>query len=300
MASNEPSYWTLRRKAKDKVDKQLRTIQAPTYENELGYMQSNTRQDQIDEETYMDWVSHIDETEAVNIENVSEDSESDTESESETDPISLEEDLATWATEHKVTHVALNSLLHILRLHNLNLPKDSRTLLGTMRLNPEIQDKAGGQYFHFGVLNSIEEVLHQNVDLLRNIDTLDLQNTAFLFQGPQGTTKEEPTAYTNKKNKIKKMFLIVEFEGEGTTGPVAKTWYADGYSWWPPYKDLDKLLKSVRTMETPQPEKGWTRHRARILHESVSFQNVANNWKKASYTSDINSEPEIDGKRIPK
>ncbi|RXN36599.1 hypothetical protein ROHU_002830 [Labeo rohita] len=53
-------------------------------------------------------------------------------------------------------------------------------------------------------------------------------------------------------------------------------------------------------METPQPEKGWTRHRARILHESVSFQNVANNWKKASYTSDINSEPEIDGKRIPK
>ncbi|XP_026126531.1 uncharacterized protein LOC113107906 [Carassius auratus] len=33
---------------------------------------------------------------------------------------------------------------------------------------------------------------------------------------------------------------------------------------------------------------------------SASFQNVANNWKKASYTSDINSEPEIAGKRIPK
>lgn len=32
----------------------------------------------------------------------------------------------------------------------------------------------------------------------------------------------------------------------------------------------------------------------------ASFQNVANNWKKASYTSDINSEPEIAGKRIPK
>ncbi|XP_052424701.1 uncharacterized protein LOC127967944 isoform X5 [Carassius gibelio] len=96
------------------------------------------------------------------------------------------------------------------------------------------------------------------------------------------------------------MYLIVEFEGEGTTGPAAKSWYADGYSWWPPYKDLDRLLKSVRTMEAPQPEKGWTRHRARILHESASFQYVANNWKKASYTSDINSEPEITGKRIPK
>ncbi|RXN11381.1 hypothetical protein ROHU_037302 [Labeo rohita] len=118
-------------------------------------------------------------------------------------------------------------------------------------------------------------------------------------QVDQGQSDVQCQAYTNKKNKIKKMFLIMEFEGEGTTGPVAKTWYADGYSWWPPYKDLDKLLKSVRTMETPQPEKGWTRHRARILHESVSFQNVANNWKKASYTSDINSELEIDGKRIP-
>lgn len=71
-----------------------------------------------------------------------------------------------------------------------------------------------------------------------------------------------------KKRKKKKMYLIVEFEGEGTTGPAAKSWYADGYSWWPPYKDLDRLLKSVRTMEAPQPEKGWTRHRARILHES--------------------------------
>lgn len=64
------------------------------------------------------------------------------------------------------------------------------------------------------------------------------------------------------------MYLIVEFEGEGTTGPIAKSWYADGYSWWPPYKDLDRVLKSVRTMEEPQPEKGWTRHRTRILHES--------------------------------
>ncbi|CAM4571801.1 unnamed protein product [Leuciscus chuanchicus] len=62
-------------------------------------------------------------------------------------------------------------------------------------------------------------------------------------------------------------YLIVEFEGEGTTGPIAKSWYADGYSWWPPYKDLDRVLKSVRTMEEPQPEKGWTRHRTRILHE---------------------------------
>lgn len=174
MASNEPSYWTLRRKAKDKVDQQLQTIQATTCGKELGLMHSNTCQGQNDddEETFMDCLSHVDEAED---RSVPDDSESDTESESESDPNSLEDDLASWATEHKITHVALNSLLNILRLHSLNLPKDSRTLLGTVRLNPEIQDKAGGQYYHFGVLNSIAEVLHQNVDILRNIHTLELQ-----------------------------------------------------------------------------------------------------------------------------
>ncbi len=40
MASNEPSYWTLRRKAKDKVDQQLQTIQATSWGKELGCMQS--------------------------------------------------------------------------------------------------------------------------------------------------------------------------------------------------------------------------------------------------------------------
>ncbi|XP_073727164.1 uncharacterized protein [Misgurnus anguillicaudatus] len=97
------------------------------------------------------------------------------------------------------------------------------------------------------------------------------------------------------------MYLIVEFIEEGTTGPIAQPWISDGLAWWPPYKDLDRLLRSVRTMETPQPEKGWTKHQARILYESASFESIAKKWTKACYTSDINSEPETpSGKRIPK
>ncbi|XP_026102409.1 uncharacterized protein LOC113073817 isoform X9 [Carassius auratus] len=95
------------------------------------------------------------------------------------------------------------------------------------------------------------------------------------------------------------MYLIVEFVGEGSTGPVAKSWYSDGHSWWPPYKDLDRLLKSVRLMEAPQPDKGWTKHQARILHESASFDNISKKWKRACYTSDI-SESEHSIKRIHK
>ncbi|XP_073803666.1 uncharacterized protein isoform X2 [Danio rerio] len=95
------------------------------------------------------------------------------------------------------------------------------------------------------------------------------------------------------------MYLIVEFIHEGSTGPVAKSWYSEGHSWWPPYKEIDRVLKSVRLMEAPQPDKGWTKHQARILHESASFDKISKKWKQACYTSDI-SESEMPAKRIPK
>ncbi|XP_062849582.1 uncharacterized protein LOC134311861 [Trichomycterus rosablanca] len=89
------------------------------------------------------------------------------------------------------------------------------------------------------------------------------------------------------------MYLIVEFVGEEQTGPVAKSWYKDGFSWWPPYKDENRLLKSVRKSEVPQPDKGWSKHSVRILYESESFDNIVANWKKSCYTSDLNSETEL-------
>ncbi|CAM4575422.1 unnamed protein product [Leuciscus chuanchicus] len=102
-------------------------------------------------------------------------------------------------------------------------------------------------------------------------------------------------------HKLKRLLRkpTLEFVGEGTTGTIAKSWYSDGHSWWPPFRDLDRLLKSVRMMEAPQPDKGWTKHQVRILHESASFDNIAKKWKKACYTSDI-SETEMPGKRIHK
>ncbi|KAL7883470.1 hypothetical protein SRHO_G00011280 [Serrasalmus rhombeus] len=86
------------------------------------------------------------------------------------------------------------------------------------------------------------------------------------------------------------MYLIVEFVNEGQTGPVAKSWYMDGFSWWPPYKDQSRLLKSVKKAEVPHPDKGWKKHSVRILYESESFDNVASKWKKSCYTSDLNSD----------
>ena len=68
------------------------------------------------------------------------------------------------------------------------------------------------------------------------------------------------------------MFLIVEFVEEKNTGPVANSWYTNGLAWWPPYQDQTRILKSIKKAEVPQPEKGWTRHQARVLYETGIHQ----------------------------
>ncbi|XP_046881737.1 uncharacterized protein LOC124471310 isoform X3 [Hypomesus transpacificus] len=90
-----------------------------------------------------------------------------------------------------------------------------------------------------------------------------------------------------------KMFLIVEFVEEKNTGPVANSWYTNGLAWWPPYQDQTRILKSIKKAEVPQPEKGWTRHQARVLYETDSFENIVCRWKQSCYTSDIQSDCEI-------
>lgn len=180
MDCKKQSYWTLRRKAKAKVDKQLQSMEASpsSCREQYGGMNSDTSSTADDNNDFMDGLFHTDEPECVTMASASHSSESDTDSDtdSELHPSSLNDDLATWATEHQITHVALNSLLNILRKHDLNLPKDARTLLGTVHSNrTEVQNKAGGQYYHFGLLESISGVLYNNMDILQNVSNLKLQ-----------------------------------------------------------------------------------------------------------------------------
>ncbi|XP_073727161.1 uncharacterized protein [Misgurnus anguillicaudatus] len=177
MACKKMSYWTMRRKAKAKVDKQLQSLQesSSSWEDEFGGMHSDTNT--VEDDEFMDCLSYIDEPECVNTASSLNDSESDTDSDTESEMCnSLQDDLATWATNHKIPHVALNSLLGILRQQNLNLPKDARTLLGTVRSSTaEVQNKAGGQYYHFGLLPSLSGILQNNMSILRTTTNLELQ-----------------------------------------------------------------------------------------------------------------------------
>ena len=71
----------------------------------------------------------------------------------------LAEELASWAVNNKITRVALNQLLAVLKKYNIGtLPKDSRILLRTPR-NVDVVEKCSGSYKYLRLANRITRVL---------------------------------------------------------------------------------------------------------------------------------------------
>jgi len=93
---------------------------------------------------------------------------------------SLEHDLQSWATTHKVTHASLRDLLSILGKYHTSLPKDPRTLLRTAN-ECKIVEVEGGSYYHFGLAASLLKAVDassvhdiESVSVQFNIDGLPL------------------------------------------------------------------------------------------------------------------------------
>lgn len=77
----------------------------------------------------------------------------------ETEEKSLKEKLATWSTTHGLSKFCIDELLKMLRSDgNVNLPKDSRTLLQTPKLI-NYEEKCGGQYIYFGMNEGLESIV---------------------------------------------------------------------------------------------------------------------------------------------
>jgi hypothetical protein len=92
----------------------------------------------------------------------------------------LREDLRKWSVKHGVSHVAVSSLLCILRTHKcFNLPRDARTLLHTPR-TVEIDDVASGSYAHLGIEYNLRKLLtkltqvEDTIHLMIGIDGIPL------------------------------------------------------------------------------------------------------------------------------
>lgn len=63
----------------------------------------------------------------------------------------LDQELADWAVEFRVSNVAVDKLLKILRSRHPQLPSTCRTLLQTGKVDTEVKSLACGEYMHFGI-----------------------------------------------------------------------------------------------------------------------------------------------------
>lgn len=104
---------------------------------------------------------------------------------SEIDSLRLE--LTEWAVVNKVSHVALNGLLSILRKTKVfsSLPKDARTLLHTKPIiSSDIKTVNPGIYYHFGIGNGIIQsssrhpISSSEIKLVVGIDGLPISKSS--------------------------------------------------------------------------------------------------------------------------
>ena len=171
--ANAPSYWTLKRKSRARVNSQLESVHSgvPVEANE-AYKDACTEFQAYVNEEFMDCESSFAEPQEFN----SLDSDESSSLDSEDEGNNLENDLATWALEENITHSAVNKLLKILKYHHPSLPVDARTLLGTARSESVgVMEKAGGTYHYFGILNAMKPTLEANKCNLASGVCLELQ-----------------------------------------------------------------------------------------------------------------------------
>jgi len=97
----------------------------------------------------------------------------------------FEDNLATWAVKHHISHTALSALLLTLRKHSCfsTLFVNARTLLKTPK-QQDVRIVVPGTYYHFGLLKSIRQILSsvkEDIECLKiaiNIDGLPLTKSS--------------------------------------------------------------------------------------------------------------------------
>ena len=92
---------------------------------------------------------------------------------------SLLKDIRIWVLKHQTTRECVNDLLTILRNHGHQLPKDSRTVLGTLN-KVDTTEMNEGEYKYLGIKEGLETILRRSayncheIKLLFNVDGLPI------------------------------------------------------------------------------------------------------------------------------
>jgi hypothetical protein len=106
-------------------------------------------------------------------------------SDADGDDLSLRDNLSRWATDYKISHAALSSLLLLLQPFHPDLPKVAKTLLCT-KGQVDIQTAAGVEYYYFGLAywlvrlldNGSFQYVGEQLTIYVNIDGVSLFNSS--------------------------------------------------------------------------------------------------------------------------
>lgn len=186
------SYWTIRRRARAYVDEQCQLMAVEhsssstsisDQENsnnilpiQLHADQTNTSDNEIEFNTDEQDERNLpygnnDDFEPFDLESFEDlcnqavlSSDDDSDSDEELDPCKgLQSQLKDWALDFQVPHVAIASLLQTLQNHHPSLPKDPRTLLGTVK-HINANSICNGEYYHFGIESGIKQQLRARAE----------------------------------------------------------------------------------------------------------------------------------------
>ena len=113
--------------------------------------QTNENVNFVGDESVKDNLEHISHSQ-----NLSSESDGNSESDVEQEEKPFSQQLGEWATTFQIPYIALLNLLTLLRQYFPTLPKDPRTLLHT-HVTCDVSDIAGGQYYHLGILSSLSQ-----------------------------------------------------------------------------------------------------------------------------------------------
>lgn len=98
--------------------------------------------------------------------------------------VSFTSQLQGWAIRNRITHVALNELMAYIKPKYPELPRDARTLLGTVR-KVHADDIEARRYYHFGINYFVEKLVEtysfenlQIIEIIININGLPLSKSS--------------------------------------------------------------------------------------------------------------------------
>lgn len=116
--------------------------------------------------------SYLDNTNDAYIPHLAKEISNPEEVELEQSATSLNQDIKIWALSHRITHSAVNNLLKILKNHQMQVPCDSRILMGTPS-SVSIIAMANWQFWYRGLRNSLLPCF-SNFNSALNIKTMSL------------------------------------------------------------------------------------------------------------------------------